>query len=124
MRTKATILVPTHDHGEMLKYSVGSDLNQTIENFEIFIVGDGVPDITRVVVDMLVEQDDRDRFFDNPKGPRHGEIHRHSALKRAQSEIICYLADDDLDLPDLLGPGRRLSLEQVPVLGQMVLSRS
>ena len=35
-----------------------------------------------------------------PKGPRHGELHRHAALQEARGEIVCYLCDDDLWLPD------------------------
>ncbi len=48
----------------------------------------------------LVAADPRVRWFDNPKGPRHGELHRHAALQEARGEIVCYLCDDDLWLPD------------------------
>ena len=48
----------------------------------------------------LVASDPRVKFLDNPKGPRHGELHRHAALQEAQGEIVCYLSDDDLWLPD------------------------
>jgi GalNAc5-diNAcBac-PP-undecaprenol beta-1,3-glucosyltransferase len=47
----------------------------------------------------LVAADERVRFFDNPKGERHGEAHRHAALQEARGEIVCYLSDDDLWLP-------------------------
>ena len=98
-RPKATVLVPTHDHGPTLLYSVRSALAQTIPDIEVFIVGDGVPDVTREVVARLMDEDKRVRFFDNPKGPRHGEVHRHAALQHARGEIVAYLADDDLWLP-------------------------
>lgn len=84
----------------MLLHSVGSALAQTVTDLEVFIVGDGVPEITRPVVAELTRQDARVRFFDNPKGPRHGEIHRHAALSEARGEVVCYLSDDDLWLPD------------------------
>ena len=48
----------------------------------------------------LTAADPRVRWFDNPKGPRHGELHRHAALQEARGEIVCYLCDDDLWLPD------------------------
>lgn len=98
-RPKATVLVPTHDHGPTLLYSVRSALAQTAPDIEVFIVGDGVPDVTREVVARLMDEDKRVRFFDNPKGPRHGEVHRHAALQHARGEIVAYLADDDLWLP-------------------------
>ncbi len=47
----------------------------------------------------LAASDERIKFFDNPKGPRHGELHRHKALNQARGEIVCYLSDDDLWLP-------------------------
>ena len=39
------------------------------------------------------------RFFDYPKGPRHGEVYRHQALRQASGRIVCYLSDDDVYLP-------------------------
>jgi glycosyltransferase involved in cell wall biosynthesis len=96
----ATVLIPTFDHGPTLRSSIPSALNQTIEDIEIFIIGDGVPDVTREIARDFGRQDGRVRFFDNPKGPRHGEIHRHAALQEARGELICYLSDDDLWLPE------------------------
>ena len=93
--TLATVLIPTYNHGSLLRYSVASALRQTVRDLEIFIVGDGVPDATREIVAEL-QHDPRVRFFDNPKGPRHGELHRHAALRQASGEIVCYLSDDDL----------------------------
>lgn len=97
---RATVLVPTHDHGPTLVHSVGSALAQTVDEIEIFVVGDGVPDVSRDVMADLCNQDKRVRFFDNPKGLRHGEEHRHAALAGARGRIVCYLSDDDLWLPN------------------------
>jgi GalNAc5-diNAcBac-PP-undecaprenol beta-1,3-glucosyltransferase len=100
MTLAATILVPTHDHGSTLSRSVGSALAQTVEELEVLVVGDGAPDVTRELMAGLVAADARVRWFDNAKGPRHGELHRHAALQEARGEIVCYLCDDDLLLPD------------------------
>jgi Glycosyl transferase family 2 len=99
MPLEATVLIPTHDHGPLLLHSARSVLAQTVEEIELFIVGDGVPDVTREIVSEL-SQDERVRFFDNPKGPRHGETYRHAALKEARGKIVCYLSDDDLWFPE------------------------
>ena len=106
--TLATVLIPTHDHGPTLFRSVRSALAQTVEDLEVLVVGDGVPAVTREVMDELTRSDRRVRFFDNPKGPRHGEVHRHAALQEARGEIVCYLADDDLWLPGHVEEMRRL----------------
>lgn len=95
----ATVLVPTFDHGPLLRYSLASALRQTVEDLEVLVVGDGVPDVTRELVREVRASDERVRFLDNPKGPRHGELHRHAALKEARGRIVCYLSDDDLWLP-------------------------
>jgi hypothetical protein len=96
----ATVLVPTHDHGPLLSHAIGSALEQSITDIEIFIVGDGADPLTKEVANELCSQDDRVTFFDNEKGPRHGELHRHAALQDATGRIVCYLSDDDLWLPD------------------------
>lgn len=97
-----TVLIPTHDHADTLWYSVASVQWQTRQDFEIFIVGDGVPKRTREVVADLMARDARIRFFDNPKGERHGEALRHVALQEARGRYICYQSDDDLWFPEHL----------------------
>ena len=96
----ATVLIPTHTHGDTLRYSVPTALRQTVGDIEVFIVGDGVPDVTRVIAAEFVAADSRVRFFDFPKGPSRGELRRHQVLGQARGEIVCYLFDDDLWLPD------------------------
>lgn len=91
----ATILISTFDHSQLLPYSIDSILNQSIENLEIFVIGDGVGDDTRDIVNRYRERDSRIRFFDNIKGQRHGEDYRHQALQQARGRIVCYLSDDD-----------------------------
>jgi GalNAc5-diNAcBac-PP-undecaprenol beta-1,3-glucosyltransferase len=94
----ATVLVPTHTHGETLRYSIPTALRQTVADIEIFVIGDAVPDVTRAIVREFA--DPRVRFFDFPKGPSRGELYRHQVLQEARGEIVCYLFDDDLWLPD------------------------
>jgi glycosyltransferase involved in cell wall biosynthesis len=95
----ATILIPTHDHGPTLHYAIRSVLNQTVQDFELFVIGDGVTPEARAIIQEYAAKDSRVRFFDHPKGPRHGEIYRHQALREARGEIVCYLSDDDMWLP-------------------------
>jgi GalNAc5-diNAcBac-PP-undecaprenol beta-1,3-glucosyltransferase len=104
--TDATILIPTFRHAALLPYSLRSALEQDGVAVEAFVVGDGVEDDTRSAIEPFLG-DERVRFFDFPKGQRHGERHRHDALQHASGAIVCYLSDDDLLLPghvrDMLG---------------------
>ena len=96
----ATILMPTHDHGETLRYSIPTALGQSVGDIELFVIGDGVPDVTRRIVTGFAARDHRVRFFDFPKAASRGERYRHEVLQEAAGEIVCYLFDDDLWLPD------------------------
>lgn len=92
----ATVLIPTHSHAEPLPLAVESVKRQTIQDFELFLVGDGVTDETREVANRLASSDDRIRFFDLPKTGRKGEVHRHTVLQEARGRFVAYLGDDDL----------------------------
>ena len=96
----ATVILPTTgDRGPLLPYSVGSILNQTVNDIEIFIMGDGVDDSTREIIYGLIKRDSRVRFFDHPKDISRGEKYRHKALQEARGKIVCYLLDRDIMLP-------------------------
>jgi len=97
---RATVLIPTHDHGLTLRHSVASALAQTVEDIEIFIIGDGMPDAARDVARSVARLDNRIRLFEHPKAPRHGEVLRHQALREAAGDVVCYLSDDDLWQPE------------------------
>jgi glycosyl transferase family 2 len=99
-RPTAAVLVPTHNHPMTLDLAVRSALEQTVAEIEVLIVGDGVGEETREVASGLLREDERVRFLDLPKGPNHGEVHRGTAIEGTEAEIVCYLCDDDLLLPE------------------------
>lgn len=99
---RASILIPTHSHAATLPLAVASVQTQGRDEIEILIVGDGVNGELRSAISALALADRRIRFFDFPKGPRHGEAHRHTALQEARGRIVCYQSDDDLWLPNHL----------------------
>jgi hypothetical protein len=91
-----TVVVPTHDHGATLQFSVQSALDQEVEDIEVVVVGDGAPPVTTEIMAAFVARDHRVRFIDNPKGAGNGESHRQDALAQARGAVVAYLADDDL----------------------------
>ena len=97
-----TVLIPTFDHVDLIENAIESVRRQSVQDFEVFVVGDGAPARTRQIIDGLARQDGRFKYFEYPKGPRNGETHRHEVLWQARGKIVCYMADDDLWLPDHL----------------------
>ncbi len=98
MSVEATVLIPTHNHGPTLRASLQSALAQSVP-VEVFVIGDGISEETRAVVEDIVREHPCVRFFDYPMGPRHGEAYRHDALTHANGPVVCYLSDDDVYLP-------------------------
>jgi GalNAc5-diNAcBac-PP-undecaprenol beta-1,3-glucosyltransferase len=115
---RASVVIPTHEHAATLPFALESVQQQGIDDIEILIVGDGVNDQLRATIKELQAGDRRIRFFDLPKGPRHGEIHRDAVLRQAQGRIICYQCDDDLWLPGHL-QAMEAALESADFVGAM-----
>lgn len=92
-----TVVVPTHDHGGTLEWSLRSVLEQTVSDFRLVVIGDGVGDDTRDVIASI--DDDRLHFWDRPKQPRHAESLRHELLRTLDTRFVAYHGDDDLLLP-------------------------
>lgn len=93
----ATILIPTFRHPAYLPFAVRSALGQEHESCEVVVVGDGVEDDTREVIATFGSEI---KFYDLPKGERHGEANRHQVLQETRGRIVCYLGDNDLLLPN------------------------
>lgn len=96
---RATVVIPTFDHGPLISTAIDSALAQDVP-VEVFIVGDGVPEEHKCFLNNLAASVPRVRFFDHPKDASRGEAYRHAALEHARGEIVCYLCDRDIWLPD------------------------
>ena len=98
-----SVVVPTHDHGDLIEFPLRSLQRQTLRDFEVLVVGDGIGAAGRQCVERFAKSDPRVRLFEFEKGPRHGEVHRHAVLRdHARGRLVCYVSDDDLLLPDAL----------------------
>lgn len=103
-----TVIIPTHNHARLLPYAVHSVLAQTLESFELVVIGDGVGDDTRDVVADLSRNNKQITFVDRPKSRRTGEPYRHEELLRRDTPYVTYVSDDDLLLPDHLEHTREM----------------
>lgn len=97
-----TIIIPTFNHEETLRYSINSILQQTVKDFTVHVIGDGAGKKTARIVNAFCRKDPRIRYHAFPKSPRTGEVYRAQLLAHNASKYICYLSDDDLWFPDHL----------------------
>jgi glycosyltransferase involved in cell wall biosynthesis len=100
MAPRFSVLLPTHNRSQLLRFAISSVLSQTDGDFELLIVGDGCTDNSAEVVASF--NDARIQWFDLPKAPNFGYANRNIALKQAAGEYVAYVTDDDLIFPDHL----------------------
>ncbi|MEQ8842557.1 MAG: glycosyltransferase family A protein [Acidimicrobiales bacterium] len=101
--TRIGVMIPTFDHGPMVRFAIRSVLDQDLAPAEVLVVGDGAPDATAATVLALGAADARVRWLPYPKGERHGERSRHDVLtKHTDVDAVFYLGDDDVWFPDHL----------------------
>jgi len=97
-----TVILPTHDHASTLEFSIRSILEQSFQNFELVVVGDGIGDDSRLIIKSFLTQDKRVRLIDKPKSIRHGELIRDLVIRESNSTYVACHGDDDLMLPNHL----------------------
>jgi len=98
---RVSVIIATYNWSSVLPYSIGSVLRQTMQDFEILVVGDGCTDDSEAVVAAI--GDPRIRWFNLPANSGHQSAPNNEGLRQARGELIAYLGHDDLWLPHHLG---------------------
>ena len=100
MSVRIAAAISTHNRRETAMLALRSALEQTHPPEEVFIVCDGCDDGTQEAARAL--GDPRVRVLDKPKAPGAGWLNRNDVLEQASAEVVAWLSDDDLWLPDHL----------------------
>jgi len=89
---KVTVIIPTYNRVGVLYYALNSVLNQTFQDFEVFVVDDASTDATPEFMESI--KDNRIhyiRFTEN----RKAAAARNAGMERASGEYIAFLDSDD-----------------------------
>lgn len=92
-----SIVIPAYNHARFLKGTIESALAQTWRDYEIVVVDDGSKDDTPAVA---AQFGDAIRYI--RQANQGMAATRNTALRHAIGDIISFLDDDDLWLPDYL----------------------
>ena len=92
-----SVIIATYNWSNVLPYSIGSVLRQTVADFELLVVGDGCTDDSEAVVQRV--GDPRVQWINLPTHMGHQSGPNNEGLRRARGEFIAYLGHDDLWLP-------------------------
>ncbi|MEM8719523.1 MAG: glycosyltransferase family A protein [Cyanobacteria bacterium P01_G01_bin.39] len=99
--TQITVVVTTFKRGEYLTQAIASIGQQTYSHFECLIVNDYPPDAAILEQKITSLNDDRFKLINRDRSGG-GNAARNTGITAAQGEIIAFLDDDDLWLPQKL----------------------
>jgi len=87
-------IIPTHNRSVKLVKAIESVLSQTYIELEILVVDDQSIDNTKAVVEAMILNDRRIRYYRNPnKGANNA---RNFGIQHANGKFIAFLDDDDV----------------------------
>jgi glycosyltransferase involved in cell wall biosynthesis len=98
---QVTVIIPTYKRIEYLKQALNSVINQSYQNFNCLIANDCPEDSNKIKAVLSEIADERFILIDHQYS-QGGNAARNSALKQASGDIIAFLDDDDMWLPNKL----------------------
>ena len=92
-----SVITATYNWSSVLRYAIQSVLWQTLQDFEMLIVGDGCTDDSAEVVASF--HDPRLRWHNLPENSGHQSVPNNTGLAMARGKYVAYLGHDDLWYP-------------------------
>jgi glycosyltransferase involved in cell wall biosynthesis len=89
-----TVIIATYNWSAVLPYSINSVLRQTMDDFELLVIGDGCTDDSEMVVTAI--PDPRVRWINLPSNTGNQAGPNNRGLQEARGEFIAYLGHDDV----------------------------
>jgi glycosyltransferase involved in cell wall biosynthesis len=95
-----SVLIATYNKSGALRCAIESVLWQTLDDFELWVIGDGCTDDSAEVVAAF--EDPRVHWYNLPRNSGYQSEPNNEGLRRAKGEYVAYLNHDDLWLPNHL----------------------
>lgn len=96
---KVSVIIPVYNGERYIVQAIESVLSQTYENFEVIIVNDGSMDNSYEKIEPFLKQRNIKYIEQKNKGVAAA---RNTAIKNSSGELIAFLDQDDLWLPEKL----------------------
>ena len=112
MTPKVTVLIPTYNRPHYLKVAIQSVINQTMTDWELLVMNDGGVNVYDIISRF---QDDRICYYNREKNMGK-PVCLNFGLKKANSDYIAYLDDDDIWYPNHLAT-LSAALDENPDIG-------
>lgn len=98
---KISVIIPTHNRGNLIGRAIDSVLNQNLEDLEIIVVSDGSTDETDLIMEKYIDKDSRIKYI--KYFPSRGANYaRNKGVKESTGKYIAFLDDDDEWMPNKL----------------------
>ncbi|MBC7784654.1 MAG: glycosyltransferase family 2 protein [Burkholderiales bacterium] len=94
-----SIIIPTHNRGELLMQTIASVQAQTNRDFECVVVDDHSTDDTASRMQAVLDTDSRFTMISVPSGRRGAQAARNIGIERAKGDYVMLLDSDDLLAP-------------------------
>jgi Glycosyltransferases involved in cell wall biogenesis len=107
---EVTVIIATYNSSKTLYYTLKSLLNQTFQDFEAWIVGDGCTDDSENIV--MSFSDKRLNWFNRESNSGRQGAPNNEGLRRAKGKFIAYLGHDDLWMPHHLETLYKIALKE------------
>ena len=91
---KISVIMPVYKVEKYLKRAVDSVLNQSLKEFELYLIDDGSPDNCGKICDEYGLKDNRVKVIHKQNEGAH--IARNVAIDNAVGEYICFFDSDDI----------------------------
>jgi glycosyltransferase involved in cell wall biosynthesis len=89
-----SIIIPTYNRCELLKYTLNSIINQSFKNWECIIINDGSTDNTKNEIGNFITKDQRITLINQENTER--AIARNNGAKVAKGKYLIFIDSDDL----------------------------